>query len=439
MAPTIGRLSASERPRQPPTFTKKGIPHAATDPAQIGARLTPLPSALFHGTLALFRPARPGGLRRLDEVGTAAALNVAINDFNAQAGPCAFTITLSNDIALTASTPPISNSNVGAALTIDGMGHTVNGQDISGVRPFTIDSGTTVTLEEITITRGKVDNALGGGGISTDGTLTLMDSTVIDNATIGDGGGIYQNGGTLTLIGSSVIANTGGFSAAGIYQNAGTLTVTDSTITDNIGVTIGGGIYSAAGTATVTNSTLARNGAIFGGGIYNEGSLTVRDSEFTANRSVTGGGGIYNLGTLDVRTTTFSSNVAGTTIEGIRQRRRHILPKARDHRDQHLHRQSRPNRWWRHPPRRGRPERDRQHLYRQSSTIGRRSAQCRHGHGDQQHLFRQYRQLCRRRYLQPRNSDVDQQYGCRQLGCSKPRRRCRDQRLRRQRYAESEE
>ena len=92
--------------------------------------------------------------------------------------------------------------------------------------------------------------------------MNVVDSTVSGNTDSagGQGGGIYSDG-TITVTGSTLSANTaeGGGQGAGIY-NSGTATVTDSTLSGNTapGGGQGAGIYNS-GTATVTDSTIADN------------------------------------------------------------------------------------------------------------------------------------------------------------------------------------
>ena len=131
----------------------------------------------------------------------------------------------------------INNSVADVDLLINGASFTIDGQQIAGVRPLTIASNSTVTLQDIAITGG---NAADGGGIHNAGKLTIIDSTVFGNRAA-DGGGIH---------------------------NAGALTLTNSTVSGNIAET-GGGIFGA-GTLSVYRSTFSGNAATNGGGIYTE-------------------------------------------------------------------------------------------------------------------------------------------------------------------------
>jgi hypothetical protein len=73
-------------------------------------------------------------------------------------------------------------------------------------RVFTIVSGVTVTLRDLTIRYGGAPNYYDGGGLNNAGTMTLINSTVSGN-TAGLGGGGIGNLGTLTLTNSIVASN----------------------------------------------------------------------------------------------------------------------------------------------------------------------------------------------------------------------------------------
>lgn len=159
------------------------------------ARPTLCSAVILSGLLALLAlgglPATPvhaQGCSFPITVGSAVQLNAAITCYNGQTDPGDYRITLGGDIALTASTTAIHNPTAGVSLRIDGDGHTVDGQGTAGVRPFEIATGTTVTIENITITGGNVTPFGVGGGIFNGGTLTIRHSTLSANrASSGDG------------------------------------------------------------------------------------------------------------------------------------------------------------------------------------------------------------------------------------------------------------
>jgi CSLREA domain-containing protein len=181
-----------------------------------------------------------------------------------------------------------------------------------------------VTLERIRVTNGREHaggDAGGGGGIRSDGDLSLIDSEVVGNeVSEGDpaqntwGGGIFGNSGSVTLNRSTVAANTladnGEESADGggiMVYNATSLTATNSTISgntaeDNVGANhdaLGGGIFAFNGAVNLTNVTITGNSA--------------QSSQGTGVGGV--GGGIYRFATL-VPITLTSSIVAGNTASG---------------------------------------------------------------------------------------------------------------------------
>ncbi|MCL4864036.1 MAG: hypothetical protein KJZ93_31800, partial [Caldilineaceae bacterium] len=166
-------------------------------------------------------------------VADSAELDDAILCFNEQNAPGEYVITLSDDIALGASTPAIDNADPAISLHMEGAGHTVDGQNIPGVRPFTIRPHTIVTMQAITITRGAGPDADGGGGILNLGALTVSHSNILSNTTANWGGGITNvDGGALNLIHSTLHGNrtTGAVGlGGGIFSNS-TVYVVNSTL-----------------------------------------------------------------------------------------------------------------------------------------------------------------------------------------------------------------
>ncbi|MEV6565997.1 hypothetical protein [Streptomyces kronopolitis] len=83
---------------------------------------------------------------------------------------------------------------------------TVNGGDAGlGVGGGIANLGGAVTLNTSTVSGSKASY---GGGIYTDGALTLIAGTVTGNAASVAGGGIFTNAGSVTLTGSAVAGNT---------------------------------------------------------------------------------------------------------------------------------------------------------------------------------------------------------------------------------------
>jgi CSLREA domain-containing protein len=160
-----------------------------------------------------------------------------------------------------------------------------------------------------------------GGGIFTDGTLTLVNSQVRANSATcslpttcsARGGGIYQKGGTVTVTNGVVADNrvtctaTGCDTAAGgaVFADSGVFRVSNSDVSANTSSCVfagckafGGGILNNAG-ATIGGTRLANNVASCsgagcvaqGGAIFNNvGSLTLTGSLVSANQVTAMGG-----------------------------------------------------------------------------------------------------------------------------------------------------
>ncbi len=267
--------------------------------------------ALILGVLlAMAGPVQPAAAScgGTTPVGDEDALKTAIATFNGAAPSCVFTIELSANIPLNNSTTRIGNADPNSELVIEGGGFALDGQGTSGVLPLYVQPDTTVTLNNITITRGNSGH--NGGGVFNRGDLTINNSTISDNLGPGEGGGI---------------------------ANAGTLVVNDSTITGNSvtgAIAFGGGIASGDmfdgsslhpgnGTITINRSAITNNSAgSQGSAIAVESdmtSLTINNSTISGNTIVSnlGRAAILNFGsTLIINSSTIADN-AGGTVSGI--------------------------------------------------------------------------------------------------------------------------
>ncbi|MBA4371352.1 MAG: hypothetical protein C0402_00650 [Thermodesulfovibrio sp.] len=186
----------------------------------------------------------------------------------------------------------------------------------------------TVTVTNSTFSSNTATAATPGGGAICNygGTLTVTNSTFSSNTTYDSfcsGGAICNDlpAAVLTVTGSTFSANTAPY-GGGIRNNGGTVTVTDSSFLDNNATTYGGGLSNNIGTVTVTGSTFSGNSASYaGGGISNGDALTVTNSTFSGNSvsGAGGGGGIYNGSNeamVTVTNSTFSDNSATGTLGG---------------------------------------------------------------------------------------------------------------------------
>jgi CSLREA domain-containing protein len=237
------------------------------------------------------------------------SLREAINNANAKSdttsGDCAAgtgndTIVFSvvGTILLTDTLPQIGSVNdvlVSNILTINGPaapGITIDGQN--AVQIMLVAPGATLNLNNLKVANGSAGEGNSGGGIFSDGTLTVTNTTFSGNSAGASGGAVASSDGTLTVINTTFSGNSAGTRGGAIDSSFGTLTVINSTFSGNAGNS-GGAIDNFGGTLTVTNSTLSGNSASsLGGGISNISSefnatLTVTNSTFSANAAKSGG------------------------------------------------------------------------------------------------------------------------------------------------------
>jgi hypothetical protein len=200
------------------------------------------------------------------------------------AGGATIVIATSGTISLLSSLPEIRTN-------LDVVGPGANDLSVSGggsYQGFVIDSGSVVSISGLTITDSMTIST--GGGVYNNGTLTLTDCAITQNSTADDGGGIdNEAGATLTLIGCTVSGNSSGNDGGGI-ENAGTLTLVSSTIADNAAPAGQGGGINDAGVLTIINSTIAGNTAYNGGGILEGGTASLANA-IVAENTLDGGSG----------------------------------------------------------------------------------------------------------------------------------------------------
>ncbi|HEY1377735.1 MAG TPA: right-handed parallel beta-helix repeat-containing protein [Gemmataceae bacterium] len=154
-------------------------------------------------------------------------------------------------------------------------------------------------------------------------TVTLSGLTLTGGTAAGNGGGVAVNSGNLTVSHAAVVNNTAAAGAGICNASTGAVTVTDSTISGNSTVGFGGGIDLAAyGTAllTIARSTISGNSAgRSGGGIYLgwNNALSLQQSTVAGN-TATQGGGLYwsNGGAMLIDRSTLSGNVARNAFYG---------------------------------------------------------------------------------------------------------------------------
>ena len=226
-------------------------------------------------------------------------------------GPGANLLTVQNTAAAS-NTSRVFLVNSGVTASISGL--TISGGNLSLSEGGGIKSEGILTVTNSTFSGNSTGIVGNGGAIFSDGTLTVSNSTFINNSASSDGGAIYGNGGTLSDCTFSGNSTPGGFGGA-VYAAAGTWSITRSTFKNNSAAGAGGAIYNANLVATITNCTFTNNSsANAGGGVANVGfQLTVINCSFYGNTVSNPGRGGALFTTIDGPLTLRNSIIAGST------------------------------------------------------------------------------------------------------------------------------
>lgn len=191
-----------------------------------------------------------------------------------------------------------------------------------------VENGASLKIINGTLTGGW--NSESGGGIYSEGDLTLIGADVINNKCRLLGGGIYCHGGTFNMTGGGVIRNEtthdnlttaggGGIHADGVTA----FEMNNVIVTENKTVSKGGGIRFHIGAikayinnCTITKNESKTNAQSKGGGIYFEttdkGSLDVTGGLICVNSVSAEGGGVYVIhGVVSIKDCQILGNVSG--------------------------------------------------------------------------------------------------------------------------------
>jgi len=261
----------------------------------------------------------------------AGSLRQAIIDANGLAG--ADTIIFDSPLVGAIITLTTGEIIINDDLTISGLGALsleVNGNNNS--RIFTVNSGKTVNISDLTLKNGNATLAAvpRGGAILNYGILTISQSIL--NANRAESGGAIRNfepTGQLTITSSTLSNNiaTSGGGGAVVNTSAATTSAVkiQNCIVSGNTATVGGGALfnSSPGTMNVIASTVSGNTAKGAGGISNDvgSTLKVLNSTLSGNTSNGGagygGGGLYQSGTADIINSTLSGNSSTHTGGGL--------------------------------------------------------------------------------------------------------------------------
>ena len=234
------------------------------------------------------------------------SLRQAVNDANSSGEAC--TIEFDSDYTITVISGQII---ISCNLTINSLRKdiTVNGNNAS--RVFTISSGVTVTINELSITGGFAGGG-NGGAIDNWGTLNITNSTLSNNSATH--GGAISNSGTIKITNSTLSSNIAS-GCGGAIVNTGTINIINSTLSSNIALGTTGWNNGAAiwniGPINISFSTIAENQATPGAGIY--GSNYNFKNSIVANNS---NSNFDAVGTNSVSGINFSTD---NTCKGFKQ------------------------------------------------------------------------------------------------------------------------
>ncbi|MGZ9935135.1 hypothetical protein ACXNSR_35270 [Streptomyces sp. NC-S4] len=225
--------------------------------------------------------------------------------------------------------PPITNNTGG--VTINGHHATIKRVGATAFRLFEVGTGSPapvaqgkLTLNDLTVMNGQPSGNLGGGAVLVrEGGTFAGTGIALQGGTANLGGGIrFRATSTGTLTDSRISDNqtTGGASGGGGLHSDGQLTLTNTHVTSNR-ARVGGGIGHTTGTLTINGGSIKHNTAFdIGGGISSDGSgtLNVTGTAITDNRVTTGGlasgvGGGVSIGVGGTKTFT-DSVIEGNTV-----------------------------------------------------------------------------------------------------------------------------
>lgn len=198
-------------------------------------------------------------------------------------------------IELSASIELVAGITIDDNIDFRGNNYSLSGDESFSDSVITVNAGNTVSFSELAISGGS---SLNGGGIYTDGTVSLYEVILNGNDASNWGGGIYGSSNSSITIQNSVITdNVAEDYGAGVHAR-GALTVSNSSFISNTisnSSQFGAGIYVTSAserTVNISSSTFTDGSAYFGGGITAEmvGTLNLTNNTFYENVNVVGGG-----------------------------------------------------------------------------------------------------------------------------------------------------
>jgi RTX calcium-binding nonapeptide repeat (4 copies) len=181
-----------------------------------------------------------------------------------------------------------------SAITISCNAAAIRRVSTVDFRIFAVAFGGNLTLQQCTVSGGRLGGNFLGGGLYNDGILTLIGSTISGNSVTYNGGGVF-NYGSLTMVASTISGNNATGVCGGVFnEETATAAMINSTVSNNSAVEGGGVCNDTTGTFNLTASTISGNAARdAGGGVNNHGGLTL-DSMLISGNIAPLGREVYN-------------------------------------------------------------------------------------------------------------------------------------------------
>jgi hypothetical protein len=241
----------------------------SSDEGSRRTRLGGLALAVAIASLAFAAPAGATTFSVADgDVGGLVAAIVAANDEATFPGQDAIALATDGTYVLTGinnlTDGPNGLPSITSAIVINASGATIRRAPSSGVpdfRIFHVSSAGSLTLNRLELQFGRATFASPGdrgGGVYSQGALTLDQSTVANNTASGSGGGVYSEG-SFGITSSTLSENSAGTGGGLSIAAPASGTLLNATVTQNGASTSGGGIAGSSGAATYKNTIVAGN------------------------------------------------------------------------------------------------------------------------------------------------------------------------------------
>ena len=227
-----------------------------------------------------------------------------------------FSLTLPATISLDAA---LGSLVIGETLSIVGPGAdrlTIENASGQPFRIFDIQATTAqADFRGLTLSGGDAGTENGGAIRSQTAQLHLSEVALIGNSAA-MGGGVALTNGSLSIVSSTITGNNASAEGGGVavIDTISSLDILNSTVSGNNALGDGGGVFSQNAPVSLSNSTVASNAAATGGGVaVTNGSLLIVSSTIAGNNASAEGGGVAVIDTvssLDILNATVSGNTA---------------------------------------------------------------------------------------------------------------------------------